>query len=444
MTSPAGVREGVWTEDRATEHVLALELFGMRFGLDRMRRLLARLGDPQRAFRAVHVVGTNGKSSTARMTAAILAAHGVRTGTYLSPHLLRYAERIRIGEAELSGPAFGGAVGQVAAAAAWVERYLEPGDRVTQFETLTAAAFVAFAQAGVEVAVVEAGLGGRLDATNVLDAPVVVLTSVGLEHTQWLGSTIAEIAAEKLAVVRPGAVLVTGALAPAARQVVDSVGARVVEVAGPGAGADADFRRVNRAVAAAAARGILGRALDPAVVAGVQAELPGRLQVVSEAPLTVLDGAHNADGMAALAAALPAVVGERPLFAVVSVLDDKDAAGMLDVLLARCTGVVFTTAPTPRALAPSALAAAAGLAPEGTAPAAAAGSGHLEAVLEPDRHAALGAGHLEVVLEPDPHAALARAQAMAGPAGAVLATGSLYLVAALLAGPAGARAASVL
>ena len=199
-----------WDLARAEEHLLSLELFGMRFGLERMRRLLTVLGSPQERFRAVHVVGTNGKSSTVRFTAALLEAHGVRTGSYLSPHLTSYAERIRVGDADVSGRDFAAAIQRAAAAAAKVDRTLTGGERVTQFELLTAAAFSELARREVEVAVVEAGLGGRWDATNVLGAEVVVLTNVGLEHTRWLGPTIADIAGEKLAVVREGATLVLG------------------------------------------------------------------------------------------------------------------------------------------------------------------------------------------------------------------------------------------
>ena len=177
-----------WSLERAEDHLLSLELFGMKFGLERMRRLLTALGSPQRAYRAIHVVGTNGKSSTVRMAAAILEAHGVRTGAYLSPHLATFAERIRIGDADLEPDALrrGGASARPSAAAK-VDRTLTGGEHVTQFELLTAAAFSELAERGVEVAVVEAGLGGRHDATNVLAAPVAVLTNVGLEHTRWLG-----------------------------------------------------------------------------------------------------------------------------------------------------------------------------------------------------------------------------------------------------------------
>jgi dihydrofolate synthase/folylpolyglutamate synthase len=403
-----------WSLERAERHLLALELFGMRFGLDRMRRLLTALESPQTRFRAIHVVGTNGKSSTVRMTAAILAAHGVRVGTYLSPHLTTFAERIRIGDEDLDGEAFGAAVQRAASAAAMVDRTLSEGDRVTQFELLTAAAFTALAEAGVEVAVIEAGLGGRHDATNVIDAPVVALTNVALEHTKWLGPTIADIAREKLAVVPEGATLIVGdlhreakaeAVATAERQ-----GARLVHAkpAGPG------LRQANLAVARAAAEASLGRPVDDDVG---DLQIPGRLQIVSEDPLTILDGAHNPDGMAALVEALPEFVGDRPVTALVSVLDDKDAAGMLRVLLPACAGVVFTSSENPRALSPATLAS-------------------LAAQLG-------GAGGSEPVIEPDSRRALGVARCMAGPAGAVLATGSIYLVADLLSAP-GARRASAL
>src|SRR5689334_11711177 len=214
-----------WDLARAEEHLLSLELFGMRFGLERMRRLLTVLGSPQERFKAVHVVGTNGKSSTVRMTAALLEAHGVRTGSYLSPHLTSFAERIRIGDEDVSPEAFGAAVQRAAGAAAKVDRTLSGGERVTQFELLTAAALDELARREVQVAVVEAGLGGRWDATNVLDADVAVLTNVGLEHTRWLGPTVKDIAGEKLAVVRPHATLVLGDVDPEVEALARGTGA---------------------------------------------------------------------------------------------------------------------------------------------------------------------------------------------------------------------------
>jgi dihydrofolate synthase / folylpolyglutamate synthase len=404
-----------WSLEQAEDHLLSLELFGMKFGLERMRRLLTALGSPQRAFRAVHVVGTNGKSSTVRMTAAILEAHGLRTGAYLSPHLATFAERIRIGDADLAPQAFGAAVQRAAAAAAKVDRTLTGGERVTQFELLTAAAFSELAERGVEVAVVEAGLGGRHDATNVLAAPVCVLTNVGLEHTRWLGPTITDIAREKLAVVAPGATLVVGPLDPEAEAEVAKVDARLVR-ADPAAGAPfTGFQRTNWAVAKAAAEALLAggarseaAVLDEAAVlrAASSVTVPGRFQVTGDAPLTILDGAHNPSGIAALAAALRDVVGERALVPVVSVLDDKDAAGMLRELVGLSAGAVFTASQNPRALSPATLASL---------------------------WSQLGGPPAEI--EASPHAAVRRAREIAGEGGAVVATGSIYLVADLLAEP---------
>jgi dihydrofolate synthase/folylpolyglutamate synthase len=407
------------TLDQAERLLLSLELFGMRFGLDRMRRLLTVLGSPQEQFGAVHVVGTNGKSSTVRMAAAILRRHGLRTGAYLSPHLVSFTERVRVDDADISGADFAAAVERAAKAAQKVDRTLEPGDRVTQFELLTAAAFDHFALAGVDVAVVEAGLGGRYDATNVLDrSRVQVLTNVGLEHTRWLGPTVADIAGEKLAVVRDGATLVVGAdLAPDAARLAEEAaqehGARlVVAPADPGPALDVvargRFQRRNFALAVEAARGYADppTPLDADAVRGAAAStlVPGRFELVDHYPETVLDGAHNPGGLVALAEALPEFVGGRRLVACVAVLDDKDAAEMLRILLPLCDALVATRAETPRALPPATLASLA--------------------------HQLGFAGAVEVVGEP--RAALQRARALAGEGGVALATGSIYLIADLL------------
>ena len=397
-----------WDLRSAEEHLLSLELFGMRFGLERMRRLLTALGSPQERFRAVHVVGTNGKSSTVRFTAALLEAHGSRTGAYLSPHLTSFAERIRVGDRDLTGPEFGAAVQRAAAAAAKVDRTLTGGERVTQFELLTAAAFDEFARHEVEVAVVEAGLGGRFDATNVLGAEVVVLTNVGLEHTRWLGPTIADIAGEKLAVVKtshPPPTLVLGDNAPEVGALAQATGAHIVrpepiEIDLPG------YQTLNFAAAAAAAEAILG---TPLTVFPPGLAVPGRLQVVDSKPLTILDGAHNAPGISALAESVP-----EGTVAVLSILDDKDAAAMLRALLPRLSAAVFTRAPNPRALPPATLA-----------------------------DLASKVGGVVSEIEPDPRAALRRARELAGEHGTVLATGSIYLVADLLS-VSGARRASML
>ena len=296
-----GARQG-WSAEDAERWLLSLELFGMRFGLDRMRRLMTALGAPNEAFRAIHVVGTNGKSSTVRMIAALLHHHGVRSGAYLSPHLVSFAERIRVDGADVTPAEFAAAVGRARRATTLVDRTLQADDRVTQFEALTAAAYAHLAGAGVEVAVVEAGLGGRWDATNVIGAAIAVLTNVGLEHTRWLGPTVTDIAREKLAVVNaagPPTTLVLGAdLHPEAEAeallVAERQGATVVRApAAPPAGVDllarGAFQRRNFAVACAAAEACLGR-LDPAAVRAAAAStiVPGRFEVL---PAFAGDGA---------------------------------------------------------------------------------------------------------------------------------------------------------
>ena len=441
-----------WGSEEAERHLRSLELFGMRFGLDRMRRMMTALGSPEQRFQSIHVVGTNGKSSTTRMIAAILERHGLRTGAYTSPHLISYTERVQIGERDLDSDAFAAAIARAAHAAEHVNHTLAGDDHVTQFELLTAAALWAMAEREVQVAVVEAGLGGRYDATSVIDSRVTVLTNVGLEHTRWLGPTVRDIAGEKLAVLRPETTLVLGgelapeALAVAERVAVEQDARIVVADLEPGDGAPADrapaglqalgavrpagrpaeiqpaasgqFQRRNFALARTAAEtylrelGIEPRE-DAVRAAAAETVVQGRLQVVGEDPLTVLDGAHNPDATRALIEALPEVLDahaparpSRPLGLVLGVLEDKDAASMLRALLGRCERAWFTAPPSSRALSPAAL-----------------------------ESLARQLGFDAVVCEPAPARALAEAQRWArgrGAGAAVLATGSVYLVGALL------------
>ena len=359
-----------WSEADAERHLRSLELFGMRFGLDKMRRMMTALGAPQRRFDAIHIVGTNGKTSTARMLAAILERHGLRTATYTSPHLVSYRERVQVGERDLQGSEFAAAVARAAWAAERVNNTLSAEDHVTQFELLTAAAFWAMAGRAVQVGVIEAGLGGRYDATSVVESQVTVLTNVGLEHTRWLGPTITDIASEKLAVLRPGTTLVHGEdLAPAAlalaRRVAAERGARMLSAPParetlPALRSRGAFQRRNLALARAAAQVYLqgaGIELGEQCVreAAASTAIAGRLQVVAEDPLTVLDGAHNPHAVAALVDSLPEVLGGRPLGLVMGVLEDKDAAAMLAALLPRCERAWFTAPPSTRALSPAAL-----------------------------------------------------------------------------------------
>ena len=342
------------------------------FGLGRMRDLLARLGEPQRRFPAIHVVGTNGKTTTVRTAEALLDAAGVRVGAYTSPHVVSWAERIRVGGEEAD---FEGAVARVRPAAEAVG--------ATQFEAVTAAALAEFAEAGVGAAVVEAGLGGRHDATNVLGAPVVVLTNVALEHVDVLGGTREAIAEEKLAVVRPGAQVVLGE--PEWEDAARRAGAATVTVV-PSSSA---------ALAHAAAESFLGRTVDPAPLEGVR--VPGRLERVAEAPLEIWDGAHN---LAAVGYLLPRVPTADWVL-VVSILRDKDARSMLAALSALGARLVATSSSSPRALPAEELAELA------------------------------GPSFRQVEAVPEPRDALLRGRELAGPDGAVLVTGSLYLLADL-------------
>ena len=413
---------------QAEDYLLGLELFGMRFGLDRMHKLMTVLGMPQRRFASIHVVGSNGKSSTVRMIAAILERHGLRTGSYTSPHLRSFAERIEVGEQPLSEPAFASAVARAAHAAQLVDRTLPEDDQVTQFEALTAAAYHELGRSGVEVAVVEAGLGGRYDATNVIPSKVQVLTNVGLEHTRWLGPTLEHIAREKLDVVRDHAVLVTGPLEPAVDEVASEVAAarhayrrRVTE---PWAGplrAAGQFQRRNFALAEAAAGAFLeaSRISAPmgpqsrtvAEIAAREIAIPGRLEAIAQSPLTLIDGAHNPEGARALAEALPEVTGGRRITGLVGILEDKDAAEILRPLLPLFEHVIFTRSSNPRSLTPATL-----------------------------ESLSRQLGGPESATVADPRAALARARERAGRAGSVLATGSIYLIADLVAERDAARA----
>ena len=361
----------------AAEFILSRDRFGMRPGLERMNALLERLGHPERRFEAVHVVGTNGKSTTTRMIEALLAEAGLAVGAYVSPHVVRWSERIRVRGEEADLDLL---VTEIAPAIEAVDREL--GDPVTQFEVLTAAAFVAFAEGGVGVAVVEAGLGGSRDATNVIGARVCVLTSVGLDHTEHLGTTREAIAGEKLAVVPPGAVVVLGEAEW--EEMARARGASRVVVAGG-----------NLGCAVAATEAFLGHSVEPAPAAAVT--LPGRIEVVAAGPLEIWDGAHNVEGLRYLLDRLPAL--PPPAVLVASILRDKQPETMLEVLCGVTTTLVATQSASTRTLAAEELAA----------------------IARP-----LGFQLVEAVA--DPASARERARELAGEDGAVLVTGSLYLL----------------
>jgi dihydrofolate synthase/folylpolyglutamate synthase len=337
-----------------------------------MRALLGALGDPQTRYPAVHVVGTNGKSTTTRLAEALLVDAGLSVGAYLSPHVRGWSERIRIDGEEAN---FERAVASVQPQA------VELG--ATQFESLTAAALLAFAEAEVDVAVVEAGLGGRHDATNVLRTRVVVLTNVALDHMDVLGDTREAIAAEKLAVVQPGSVVVLGD--PEWEETARANGAAAVVLTGGS----------NLALALGASEAFLQRPVDPHAADDVT--LPGRLERRGEHPLEIWDGAHNLAGVGYLLPRLPV----REFVVVCSILRDKRPELMLEALSVLGGTLVATESANARSLQ----------------------AGDLASRAEPYFR------HVESF--PDPQAARSRALSLAGREGAVVVTGSLYLLAEL-------------
>lgn len=412
------------------EFLLGREQFGMRFGLERMRRLLAHLGDPHSAFPAIHVVGTNGKSSTTLMTAAALEAQGLRTGAFTSPHLVSFRERIEIDGEMISEELFREAGARVVAAVEVDDDQAEADDQVTQFEAVAAIAFCAYVDAGVDLAVIEAGLGGRLDATNVLgDSKVQVLTGVGIDHTEYLGETLEEIAREKVAVVRSGALLVSGPLPEVVRPVVNAVtderDANWIELHGVSplfADMPGEFVRANASLAMVAADAMLER-VRPGVwfdVKKAEAAIHeyaasehklGRLQISNNEPFEIRDSAHNPQAAHALAGAVAELAEGRPVTLLVAMLADKpvdDTLSELVKMLPDDGAVVCTAASNPRSLA----------------------AGELAARVE-----ALAPSTVRVEAVDQPIAALGRAREIAGRDGLLSVTGSNYLIADLLRGP---------
>jgi dihydrofolate synthase/folylpolyglutamate synthase len=341
-----------------------------------MRELCAVLGDPQQHQPTVHVTGTNGKGSVARMVTALIGAHDLAVGTYTSPHLESITERISRNGEPIGEPELAAVLTDLAA--------LEPllGHAPSYFELLTAAAFRWFSDEAVAAAVVEVGLLGRWDATNVVDGVVAVLTNVGHDHTDGRGDWRRRIAEEKAGIVKPGAIFVLGETDPALADVFDAteaaevwhrdtdfgcaanrlaVGGRVLELRTPGASYADIFLALhgahqgdNAAIALAATEAFFGRPLDEGLVAGALATVrnPGRLEVVQRNPLLILDGAHNSDGAQALVEALAdgfVVTGELRL--VLGILEGRDPAVLLEILdVASAAEVICCTPDSPRAL----------------------------------------------------------------------------------------------
>lgn len=419
------VRTGAMTDyQRTLDWLFALESAkGMDFKLERVALALRRLGNPHHRFPSMHVAGTNGKGSVAAMLEAMLRAGGHRVGLYTSPHLVEVTERIQVGGLPIRSEPFAALADEVRAIST------AHGIDLTFFEFLTVMALQHFAASGVDVAVLEVGLGGRLDATNVVDPLVAVITTIGLDHTAWLGDTLGAIAAEKGGIIKAGRPVVLGRIdgeaAAVLQRIASARGASVIAAGRDyrirGAGDCLDFeglghtlhgvrlalrgahQRENAGTAIAALLTASGALSVPeaALRAGLEAvRWPGRLEVLPDDPLIVLDGAHNPDGTARLIAELAGVLGGRPLHLLFAVMGDKDWRDMVRQLAPHCRSVVVTELASPRA-----------------APAA-----DVARAFPPS---------CPISVEPDVRRAWEAARLRAGRGGAVLATGSLFLVGTL-------------
>ncbi|MGH8870831.1 MAG: bifunctional folylpolyglutamate synthase/dihydrofolate synthase [Acidimicrobiia bacterium] len=405
-------------------------ILGIKPGLERIEELLDYMGRPEDGYPIIHVAGTNGKTSTSRLATLLLVAHGLNTGTYTSPHLQKVEERLSINGRSASEEEFALAISDVAAFADL--RKKAGGEANTYFELTTAAAFAFFADQAVNAAVLEVGLGGRLDATNVVDAEVCVLTSIGIEHTEYLGEDVASIAGEKLAIAGPNSILVSGPLPDAALEVAEGR-ARDLGIHHRRYGRDFSvldaergvagwlttiggaeetyedlflplhgrYQLVNLANAVAATEALLGRKLDEEGVrdAVAAATVPGRMEVLGTHPLVMVDGAHNADGVVALAESLEEEYPTTRWQLVLGVMGDKNVEAMVESLSPLLAGIITTAPQSERAVPPSLLAERIG-----------------------------GLVDTPVLVAEDVELALDMARAEAGPEGAVLVAGSLYLV----------------
>ena len=402
---------------------------GVKPGLERISGLMAFAGDPQTTYPSIHIAGTNGKTTTTRMVQQILGAHGLATGGFTSPHLDRIEERFSLHGAPIDAERFVQAVRDIA----WFVVGFEDrsGDPVTYFEVTASLAFTLFAEAAVDVAVVEVGLGGRLDATNIVDAAVSVITGIDIDHTEYLGPTIADIAGEKAAILKADGTLVTGplpadALGPVERAV-EATGANwvrtnadfsvdeaLVSVGGWQCEIEGVFTRYtdlylpvhgrhqvdHLATAIATCEMFLGRALDADALATAAASMssPGRLEVVARRPVVIIDGAHNHQGFVGLADTLDAEFPPLQWQLVLGVRGERSVSELVEPLVGRIAAIHAAAAKDGTAIPASSVAQLAG--------------------------AALGrpASHHASVAE-----ALTAAIAEAGEEGGVVVAGSLYV-----------------
>jgi dihydrofolate synthase/folylpolyglutamate synthase len=399
-------------------YALGNEIKTAKLGLDRIARLLSALGDPHRAGRFIHVAGTNGKGSTCAMIEAGLRASGMRTGLFTSPHLHEPTERIRLDGQPVARERFTQAFERVHEAA---EELLDC-DAIdlhpTYFEMVAAMGFLVFAEEKVDCCVLEVGLGGRLDATNVVQPDLCVITPIDFDHEAFLGKSLQAIAAEKAGILKPGVAAVLAAQRPEAAETLTARARELdVEIIQPAEAEDleiyahgsaftvsgmrvecrlAGIHQVGNALTALAALQQLG--VPPyAIQSGIAAaRWPGRLETVSRQPEVLLDGAHNPAGARALAAHLEKFYADRPITLIYGAMRDKAVAEMAGILFPAAARVIVTAPKQPRAVQPATV---------------------RDAVDYPD-----------VQIAPDIAAALALAHAQTG-AGPIVVTGSLYLVA---------------
>lgn len=397
-------------------------------GLERMRRLVDALGNPQRAYKSIHVAGSKGKGSTVAYAAAILTATGRKTGRYTSPHLMDWRERIAVDGVDISIEDFDRVIDYVDSTMTRLEAE-RPGEPAhNAFELLTAAAFVHFAEVGCEAAVIEVGIGGRFDSTNVIDSDVAVITTIEAEHLDMLGPTLRDVAWNKAGIMRPGRPAVSVVQRPAVVDVLQSeaishgsdlvlqdrgwstssttdsfdvttAGSRYADlsIANP-----MPSQRVNAAASIVAVA--LALAPDPPSVEAVRkglrpGGLPGRFEVIVDVPPVVLDVAHTADSIAALGQGVRAAFGGRRIVLLLGILDDKDLEAIAMATVGWADVVVATTAPSPRGRRSTEIAIA------------------------------LRAVDVESLDHPSPDDAWTTAQALAGLHGIVVVTGSFALVA---------------
>ncbi|MGC8492328.1 MAG: bifunctional folylpolyglutamate synthase/dihydrofolate synthase [Syntrophobacteraceae bacterium] len=352
---------------RSLDYLYGLQKFGIKFGLNCTENLLARVGDPHRKLRFLHIAGTNGKGSTAAILSRILVEHGVRVGLYTSPHLVRFTERFRIDEQEVSAE-------RILQVFEKIRAVLDESQPPTFFEMVTAMAFLYFAEEEVDLAIIETGMGGRLDATNVITPEVCVITNVGFDHQEYLGSTLSSIAREKAGIIKKGVPVVSGVSQPAAQGIFKTA---CMEKSAPLYRFKSDFRvrrnakgsfrykgldfelpslsvnlkgphQVGNAALALAALEVLERKhlvlLRPHLIRNAMQEVrwPARLEVLGNNPTILLDGAHNPQGAESLRDALRETFPYKKLHLVIGIMADKDILGILRRLLPLAETAIFT------------------------------------------------------------------------------------------------------